>query len=86
MLEFQAGEIDKAALLPGEEDELRQEKVRQANAGPAGRRSPPRPTQLLYEDEDAALARLRAAFKRDRGAGRARPARSRRTLEAWRGA
>ena len=33
MLEFQAGEIEKAGLAPGEEEALRVEKARQANAG-----------------------------------------------------
>jgi DNA repair protein RecN (Recombination protein N) len=34
MLEYQAAEIEQAALRPGEEESLRVEKARQANAGP----------------------------------------------------
>lgn len=63
MLEFQAAEIEKASLRPGEDEELRLEKVRQANAGRLLALAS-EAYQLLYEDEDAALARLRAAFKR----------------------
>src|SRR4030095_4674256 len=60
MLEFQAAEIGKAALAPGEDDELRLEKVRQANAGRLLVLAS-EAYELLYEDEEAALARLRGA-------------------------
>jgi DNA repair protein RecN (Recombination protein N) len=63
MLEFQWTEIEKADLQPGEDEDLRVEKVRQANAGRLLALSS-EAYQLLYEDEDAALARLRGAFKR----------------------
>lgn len=63
MLEFQSAEIDKAELQAGEEEDLRVEKVRQANAGRLLALAS-EAYQLLYEDEEAALARLRGAFKR----------------------
>jgi DNA repair protein RecN (Recombination protein N) len=63
MLEFQAAEIDKAELQPGEDEALRVEKVRQANAGRLLALAS-EAYQLLYEDEEAALARLRGTFKR----------------------
>jgi DNA repair protein RecN (Recombination protein N) len=63
MLEFQVAEIDKAELTVGEEEDLRVEKVRQANAGRL-RALSSEAYQLLYEDEEAALARLRGVFKR----------------------
>ena len=63
MLEFQAAEIEKAQLQPGEDEDLRVEKVRQANAGRLLTLAS-EAYQLLYEDEEAALARLRGAFKR----------------------
>ncbi|MET0556126.1 MAG: DNA repair protein RecN [Vicinamibacteria bacterium] len=63
MLAFQAAEIEKAALQPGEDEELRREKVRQANAGRLlGLAS--EAYGAVYEEEDAALGRLRAAYKR----------------------
>ena len=69
MLEFQADEIEKAALQPGEEEALRQEKAVQANAGRlASSRS--EAYALLYEDEDAALD---AARRRSTGGSRSWP-------------
>jgi DNA repair protein RecN (Recombination protein N) len=63
MLAFQAAEIEKAALLPGEDEELRREKLRQANAGRLLTLAS-EAYGAVYEEEDAALARLRAAYKR----------------------
>jgi DNA repair protein RecN (Recombination protein N) len=63
MLAFQASEIEKAALLPGEDEELRREKVRQANAGRLLALAS-EAYEAVYEEEDAALGRLRAAYKR----------------------
>jgi DNA repair protein RecN (Recombination protein N) len=57
MLEFQVGEIDKAALSPGEEEALRQEKKVQANAGKLATLGG-EAYGLLYEDEAAVLSRL----------------------------
>ena len=50
-------EIDRAALLPGEEDALRQEKAVQANAGRLAALTAEAYT-LLYDDGDAVLPRL----------------------------
>ena len=63
MLEFQAGEIEQAALHPGEEEALRQEKKLQANAGRLATLAA-EAYGLLYEDEGAALARLAQVYKR----------------------
>ena len=63
MLEYQAGEIEKAGLRPGEEDELRAEKAVQANAGKLAALSG-EAYALLYEDDGAALARLRQAYRK----------------------
>lgn len=63
MLAFQAGEIEKASLQPGEDEELRREKLRQANAGRLLALSS-EAYEALYEQEDAALARLRSTYKR----------------------
>jgi DNA repair protein RecN (Recombination protein N) len=63
MLEFQAGEIEKAGLAPGEEDALRVEKARQANAGRLAALSG-EAYCLLYDDEGAALSRLAQVFRR----------------------
>jgi DNA repair protein RecN (Recombination protein N) len=62
-LAFQAAEIEKAALLPREDEELRREKLLQANAGRLLALAS-EAYGALYEEEDAALARLRAAYKR----------------------
>jgi DNA repair protein RecN (Recombination protein N) len=63
MLEFQATEIERAALVTGEEEGLRLEKVRQANAGRLAALTG-EAYGLLYEDETAALGRLGQVFKR----------------------
>ncbi|HLA78750.1 MAG TPA: DNA repair protein RecN [Vicinamibacteria bacterium] len=63
MLEFQAGEIEKAALLPGEEESLRQEKLVQANRGRLADLSA-EAYAILFEDEGAVLTRLGQAYRR----------------------
>jgi DNA repair protein RecN (Recombination protein N) len=63
MLEFQAKEIAAAGLSPGEEEALRLEKARQANAGRLASLSDEAYT-LLYDDEAAALSRLGQVFRR----------------------
>jgi len=63
MLEFQAAEIEKARLQPGEEDALRREKTLQANAGRLAALSG-EAYGLLHEDEDAVVARLGHVYRR----------------------
>jgi DNA repair protein RecN (Recombination protein N) len=63
MLEFQANEIERAGLAPGEEEALRVEKARQANAGRLAGLSG-EAYGLLYDDEQAALSRLGQVFRR----------------------
>jgi DNA repair protein RecN (Recombination protein N) len=63
MLEYQASEIDKAGVRRGEEEELRAEKAVQANAGKLAALSS-EAYALLYEDDGAALARLRQAYRK----------------------
>ncbi len=63
MLQFQAGEIEKAALLPGEEESLRQEKLVQANRGRLADLSA-EAYAILFEDEAAVLTRLGQAYRR----------------------
>lgn len=63
MLEFQATEIERAGLAAGEEESLRVEKARQANAGRLAALSG-EAYALLYDDEGAALSRLGQAFRR----------------------
>jgi DNA repair protein RecN (Recombination protein N) len=63
MLEFQAGEIEKAALEKGEEEALRREKALQANAGRLASLSG-EAYALLYDDEAAVLARLAQVYRR----------------------
>jgi DNA repair protein RecN (Recombination protein N) len=63
MLEFQAGEIEAAALDPDEEEQLRVEKARLANAGRLAELSG-EAYSLLYDDEAAALGRLSQVFRR----------------------
>ena len=63
MLEFQANEIERAALAVGEEEALRVEKARQANAGRLSTLSG-EAYALLYDDEAAALSRLTQVFRR----------------------
>ncbi len=63
MLEFQATEIEQAALQPDEEETLRSEKRVQANAGRLAALAA-EAYGLLYEDEGAALGRLAQVYKR----------------------
>lgn len=63
MLEFQAAEIEKAALGQGEEERLKQEKIRQANAGRLASLSE-EAYALLYDSEEAAAARLGQVYRR----------------------
>jgi DNA repair protein RecN (Recombination protein N) len=63
MLEFQAKEIEAAALAPDEEDHLRLEKARLANAGRLAELSG-EAYALLYDDEAAAIGRLGQVFRR----------------------
>ncbi|HVR71907.1 MAG TPA: DNA repair protein RecN [Vicinamibacteria bacterium] len=63
MLEYQAGEIERAAVRSGEEEALRAEKAVQANAGKLAALSS-EAYALLYEDDGAALARLRQAYRK----------------------
>jgi DNA repair protein RecN (Recombination protein N) len=63
MLEYQLGEIDKAALRAGEEEDLRAEKSVQANAGRLASLSA-EAYALLYEDDASALAHLRQVYRR----------------------
>jgi DNA repair protein RecN (Recombination protein N) len=63
MLEFQAGEIEKAGLAAGEEEALRQEKVVQANAGRLATLSD-EAYGALHEDEAAVLSRLGVIYRR----------------------
>jgi DNA repair protein RecN (Recombination protein N) len=62
-LEFQAAEIERASVRAGEEEALRVEKARQANAGRLASLSG-EAYALLYDDETAALARLGQVFRR----------------------
>ena len=63
MLEYQSVEIERAALLPGEEEALRQEKRLQANAGRLAELSG-EAYATLYEDEAAVLARLGHVYRK----------------------
>src|SRR5262249_29648431 len=63
MLEYQAVEIEKAALQPGEEEALRQEKKLQANAGRLAELSG-EAHAALYEDEAAVLTRLGQVWRK----------------------
>jgi DNA repair protein RecN (Recombination protein N) len=63
MLEFQANEIERAGLVAGEEEALRVEKTRQANAGRLAALSG-EAYGLLYDDEGAALSRLGQVFRK----------------------
>lgn len=63
MLEFQAGEIEAAGLTAGEEESLRLEKARQANAGRLAQLSS-EAYALLYDDEAAVLGRLGQVYRR----------------------
>ena len=62
-LEFQAGEIEKAGLASGEEEDLRREKVVQANVGRLATLAQ-ESYALLFEDEGAVLGSLAQIQKR----------------------
>jgi DNA repair protein RecN (Recombination protein N) len=63
MLEFQATEIERAELSPDEEETLRVEKARLANAGRLAALSG-EAYALLYDDEASALGQLSQVFRR----------------------
>lgn len=63
MLEYQAGEIEKARLAPGEEQGLRQEKTIQGNADRLASLTS-QAYALLYEDEEAVATRLGQAYRK----------------------
>jgi DNA repair protein RecN (Recombination protein N) len=63
MLEYQAAEIEKAALVAGEDDALAQEKRLQASAGRLAGLSE-EVYQILYEDEASVLTRLGALYRK----------------------
>jgi DNA repair protein RecN (Recombination protein N) len=63
VLEFQAEEIERAGLVPGEEESLRLEKARQANAGRLASLCG-EAYALLYDEEAAVLSRLAQAYRR----------------------
>ena len=71
MLEFQALEIENAELRAGEEEALRAEKARQANAGRLASLSS-EAYALLYDDEARGAHAARARLQARRGAGRDR--------------
>jgi DNA repair protein RecN (Recombination protein N) len=62
-VEFQLREIDNSQLRAGEEEDLRQEKALLANAGRLAELSAGA-YSLLYEDEQAVLARLGLVFRK----------------------
>jgi DNA repair protein RecN (Recombination protein N) len=72
MLEYQAVEIERAALQPGEEEALRQEKRLQANAGRLAELSG-EAYGALYEDEEAVLTRLGHLYRKIEDLGRIDP-------------
>ena len=63
MLDYQAVEIERASLQPGEEDALRQEKALQANSGRLAELSG-EAYAALYEDEAAVLSRLGQVYRK----------------------
>jgi DNA repair protein RecN (Recombination protein N) len=63
MLEYQAGEIEKAALSPSEDETLLLEKRLQASAGKLAGLSG-EAYQLLYEDEASILTRLGSVYRK----------------------
>ena len=63
MLEYQAAEIEKASLTPGEEEALRREKTLLANAGRLASLSG-EAYALLYEDEEAVVSRLGHVYRK----------------------
>lgn len=62
-LEYQAAEIEKAQLRPGEQQALRQEKVLQANADRLAALSA-EAFGLLYEDEQSIVSRLGQVYRK----------------------
>jgi DNA repair protein RecN (Recombination protein N) len=62
-LEYQAGEIEKAGLSPGEDETLLLEKRLQASAGKLAGLSG-EAYQLLYEDEASILTRLGSVYRK----------------------
>jgi DNA repair protein RecN (Recombination protein N) len=73
MLDFQAAEIEKAALQPGEEETLRREKQVLANAGRLATLSG-EAYGMLYEDEAAVVAGLGQVFRKVEELGAIDPA------------
>jgi DNA repair protein RecN (Recombination protein N) len=71
-LAHQVEEIDRAALRPGEEESLRQEKAVQANAGKLAALTA-EAYGLLYESEDAVLPRLGQVYRKIEDLGRIDP-------------
>ena len=71
-LAHQVDEIDRAALLPGEEDALRQEKSVQANAGRLAALTA-EAYGLLYDAEDAVLPQLGQVYRKLEDLGRIDP-------------
>ena len=71
-LAHQVDEIDRAALLPGEEDALRQEKSVQANAGRLAALTA-EAYGLLYDAEDAVLPQLGQVYRKLEELGRIDP-------------
>ena len=63
MLDYQAGEVEKAHLAAGEEESLRQEKRLQASAGRLAELSG-EAYRLLYDDEDAVVSRLGQVYRK----------------------
>jgi DNA repair protein RecN (Recombination protein N) len=63
MLEYQAAEVEKAGLAPGEEESLRHEKQIQASAGRLAELSGDA-YRLLYDDEDAVVSRLGQIYRK----------------------
>src|SRR5262245_16650392 len=63
MLEYQAKEIEAAQLSNGEQEALQHEKVVQANAGRLATLAD-EAYALLYDDEAAAMARLKQVYRR----------------------
>jgi DNA repair protein RecN (Recombination protein N) len=71
-LAHQVEEIERAALVPGEEEALRQEKAVQANAGRLAALTA-EAYALLYDAEDAVLPRLGQVYRKIEDLGRIDP-------------
>ena len=71
-LAHQVDEIDRAALVPGEEDALRQEKAVQSNAGRLAALTA-EAYGLLYDAEDAVLPQLGLVYRKLEDLGRIDP-------------